>query len=99
MLDEGVDGHDEKSAGEPQRAEQPHHLQKSQSMQGNEAAEHGHADAAQRNQAIFDFSAGKVAGGEAAEANADGESGLQVAAVGFIEPKNFPSVENNDELQ
>src|SRR4030095_10228460 len=99
MLDERADGNDEEAAGETQRTEQRHYLDERKAMQGNEASENGHADAAQRNQAIFDLSAGEVAGSETADADADSQRGLQIAAARLVETENFATIENNDELQ
>ena len=62
-------------------------------------AEDRHAHRAQRNQAVFDFSAGKISCRDAAEADADPYGGLQVADVRVVNAQNVVAVDDDGELQ
>ena len=64
-----------------------------------ERAEERHAYRAEWNQAVFDFSAGKIARREAAEADADPDGGLQVADVRVVNAQNVVAVDDDGELQ
>ena len=58
-----------------------------------ERAEDGHADGAQWNQAVFDFSAGEIACGDAAKADADADGGLQIADVRIVDAQNVVAID------
>jgi hypothetical protein len=68
-------------------------------MQGYSERKHRHADGTQRDEAILDLSRRKQARSVAAKAYANGESGLQVSAVRFIDMQNLASVKYDHELQ
>src|SRR5271163_3027067 len=60
---------------------------------------HGHADGAERDETIFDFSAGKQTSGVTADANANRKRRLQVAAVRFVNVQNLAAIKDNHKLQ
>ena len=51
------------------------------------------------NQTVFNFSTGKIACGEAAEADADPYGGLQVTDVRVVNAQNVVAVDDDGELQ
>ncbi len=56
-------------------------------------AEDRHAQRAERNQPIFDFSAGEIPGGKAAESNANGDRGLQIADMRVVDMQHVVAVD------
>ena len=55
--------------------------------------------AANRNQAVFDFSARKIARGEAPHSDADSHGGLQITDFRFIHAQHVVPIHDNHELQ
>ena len=68
-------------------------------MDRQATAKRGHRQRSERDQSIFDFSAGEVSGGKASQANPDGHRSLQQASMRRIEMENILSVQENIELQ
>src|SRR5271156_4712428 len=62
-------------------------------------AENGHAQSAERDQAIFDFAAGKISGDEAADSDADSDRGLEITNVRFVHAQDVVPVNDDGELQ
>lgn len=71
VLDEGVDGNDEKSAKESQAGQQEQHCFERESVHRKQNAEHGHAQRSQRDQPVFNFPCGKVTRRQAAHSDAN----------------------------
>jgi hypothetical protein len=63
-----------------------------------QAAENRHADGAERDEPDFDLSAGEVAGGDAAETDANGERGLDIAGLRVVHFQNVMGVNDDHEL-
>ena len=55
----------------------------------------GHADGAERNEAVLDLVAADQAGNHAADADAHGQRGVQIAGLGLADVKNVRPV-NDD---
>src|SRR5271167_807341 len=62
-------------------------------------AEDGHAESAERDQAVFDFAAGEISSDEASDSDADSYGGLQVADVRFVHAQDVVAVNDDGELQ
>src|SRR4029077_8517501 len=99
VLDERIDGNNKEAAGKAERSEQDHYLNKGEPMRGDRQGKNRHANRAEWYQTVFNLPGGKEPGGYAPEADADGEGGLQVAAVRFVEVQDIPAVKNDHKLE
>src|SRR5215469_4490372 len=99
VLDQRTDRYDEKAPKEPECREQPEDGDKRQSGNGKQESENRDTRGAERNKAILDFSAGEIASREAAEADADGNRGLQKTTLGSGDVQDVPAVENDIKLE
>ena len=84
----------------PSRDKSTRHVGKGQSAPPEQRGEHGHAHGTQRDEAVFDFAAGKIPRGKAAQANANGRRGLEITAllrIGNVE--HVLRVDDNEELK
>ena len=54
-----------------------------------------HADGAERNEAVFNFVAAEQAGDHAADADADGESGVEIAGLSLADVENIGTVDDD----
>ena len=55
----------------------------------------GHADGAERDEAVLDLVAAEQAGDHAADADADGERGVEIAGFGLADVQNVGSVDDD----
>src|SRR5690242_20608659 len=99
MLDEGVNGNDEKTAREAQGSQQNENLLESKIGQGQKRAEYRHPHRTEGNQAVLDVVSGKIAGGKTADADPDGDRGLQVSAAAAGNVEDALTVEHDVELE
>ncbi len=54
-----------------------------------------HADGAERNEAVLDFVAAEQPGDHAADADADGQRGVEIAGLGLPDMQNIGTVDDD----
>jgi hypothetical protein len=99
MLDQCTDRHDEEAAGETERGEEKEHCVEGKTGNCQQKAKQRDACRAEGNQAVLNFSAGKISGREAAQSDADGDCGLQQAAVSCGDVEDVACIEDDVELE
>src|SRR5258708_19538675 len=99
MVDQGSDGEEEEGGGKTEGGEEKEHRVESETGRGEEKAKEGDTHRAEGNKAVFDFAAGEVACREAAQSDADGDCGLQQAAVSCGDEEDVARIEDDVELQ
>ncbi len=77
MLNQGIDGNDKEAGKKSERCEQHRYRVIGKPVAEEQRRNDGHADHSQRNQSVFDFISGKIAGGHAAERDAHRNRGDQ----------------------
>ena len=80
MLNQGRDGHDEKAREEAIEAQTHDDLGERAPRLREERPKHGHAQGAERDQAVFDFVAGKIARRKTARPNPERDRRHQVGS-------------------
>src|SRR3974377_366501 len=99
VLDQRTGRHDEKTAKEAECGKKRKDRCKGEPGSRQQESENRDARGAERNQAIFDFSAGEVTCRKAAKAEADRNRGLQKADFGRADVQDIAAVENDVELK
>lgn len=61
--------------------------------------EHRHSQRAERDQSVFNFSAGKIPGRNASEPNSNSHSRLQIADMSVVDVQDVVPVDYDHELQ
>src|SRR5271155_53526 len=98
VLNQRADRHNEKSAGESQACQKCQDCMKRQSVDRQTKPERRHRQRSERDQSVFDFSAGEISGSEASQPNPDGHRRLQQASMRRIEMEDILSIQKNIEL-
>ena len=99
MLNQGIDGNDEEAGSESERRQKQKHSQKGETMPRKEKSKNGHAHCAERNQAVFDLSAGEIPSRETPHSDAHRHGGLQKSVFCVADLEDTFAVENDVELQ
>ena len=99
VLQQRRDGHDEKAAGEPEQRQSNERGVHGQARRGQPHGNQGHAEGAERHEAVFDFPAGKITGRHAAEADAERKRGVQITDVFFGKVKPVGAVKKQVQEQ
>ena len=99
MLQQRRDGHDEKTAGEPEQRQPDERGIHGQSRHGQPHGNQRHAERAERDEAVFDFSAGQVARRDAAEADAEREGNTQLADADLVQVQDLRAIKKHIQLQ
>ena len=95
MLNERVDGDGEEAGPEAERAEQESRSDQAMMRSAKQHACDGHADGTQRNEPVLDFVSAEPTGDHAADADADGQCGVQIAGFGLAYVQNVGAVDND----
>ena len=99
VLDQGVERHGEETAEKSEQCEMRAGALNCVAGIIKQRAKDGHAERAERDQAVFDFAAGEIPGDEAAHSDADSDRGLEIADVRFVHAQDVVAVNDDGELQ